>query len=329
MGNYLGKITTNSDAKFVTSGEKSAKIEVGNSKIFSGSPYLYQTLDHRFGNYTSFSVVKLLSVDIYNACPESKNVYISLDFSVGESAKTRYEIGPQKWTTLYYTNYREYMPSEICNGIYVRFDAVESGVNTFYVDNLRIYRTDSEYKKVNPKLAENEICSFDRYEQIGLLTTITDGGSVDTEMTTENTSTGSGCALKIYAGHGVAVYPQSYNYPGIGLAETILALVPFGSYGANDYLCFDIYSDNGKKITDLFLILTNKLGVRYFDYMFGDQVVPERWTTIRIPVSKINEGVPAEEGFSATSKIELVWGEFVGEDRVFYLDNFRMETGEN
>lgn len=326
MGNYLGKITANSDIEYVSRGEKSAKVDVGDSKIFSGSPYVYQTFNHRFGDYTSFAEVKMLSVDVYNACSEPKNVYVSLDFSSGENSKTRYSIDPGKWTTVYYTNYREYMISETCNGAYLYFDAIESGVNTFYLDNLRIYQTDSPYKKLNPKLEENEICSFDRYEQIGMLKTLTDGGSVDTEMTAEKTATGNGSALKIYAGHGVAVYPQSYNYPGISLSETILSLVPFEEYGANDYLCFDIYSDNRVKITDLFLILTNNLGVRYFDYMFGEQVIPEKWTTIRVPVSQINDGVPIEEGFATTTRIEIVWGEFIGEDRVFYLDNFRMET---
>lgn len=329
MGNYLGVITENSDARYVTRGEKSAKVDVGNSKIFSGRPYVYQTFSHRFGDYTTFSVVKMLSVEVYNACTETKNVYLSLDFASGENSVTRYSLPSEKWTTIYYTNYREYMSSDKCYGAYVYFDATENGVNTFYLDNFRLYQTDSTYEKINPKLDENEICSFDRYEQIGLLSTNTDGGSVDTEMTSENTSTGTGSALKIYAGHGVAVYPQSYNYPGIGLSERILSLVPFKDYDSDDYLCFDIYSANSMKITDLFLVLTNNLGVRYFDYMFGEQVIPETWTTIRVPVSEINGALPAEEGFASTTKIEILWGEFVGEDRVFYLDNFRMETGEN
>lgn len=329
MGNYLGVITENNDGRYITKGEKSAKVEVGNSKIFSGRPYVYQTFSHRFGDYTSFSVVKMLGVDVYNACAETKNLYVSLDYASGENAVTKYALPSEKWTTVYYTNYREYMTSDKCNGAYVYFDATEDGVNTFYLDNFRLYRTDSTYEKINPKLEENEICSFDRYEQIGLLTTVTDGGSIDTEMTSENTSTGKGNALKIYAGHGVAVYPQSYNYPGIGLSERILSLVQFKNYDSDDYLCFDFYSANAIKITDLFLVLTNDLGVRYFDYMFGGQVIPEKWTTIRIPVSEINGRLPIEEGFASTAKIEVLWGEFVGEDRVFYLDNFRMETGEN
>ena len=327
MGNYLGKITINSNADYVTNGAHSAKVDVGNSKVFMGNPYIYQSLVLKKGDFTSFADVKMVSVDVYNASEMEKSVYLSLNFTSNQTAKVKYTLAPQSWTTVYHVNHREYMQSTKCEGVYIYFENATDGVNTYYLDNLHLYRTELGYTKLQLKLGKDEVYSFDRYEQTGLLTTVTDGGSVDVEMTTEHTATGEGGALKIMAGHGSAVYPLSYNYPGVTLSPRVLSLFPFEEYTDEDYLCFDIYSDNEMKINDLFLVLTNDFDVRYFDYMFGELVLPKTWTTIRVSVAQINALVPEEEGFSTTSTIQLLWGEFVGQDRVFYLDNFRMERG--
>ncbi|MBQ4269776.1 MAG: hypothetical protein IJB97_09045 [Clostridia bacterium] len=78
LTNYgvLGKVSLNKDAAYVKSGEGSAKVVVTSNPYKVASPYLLQNFNlmKREENYTDFSDVAFVTMQVFNPSSETKRV---------------------------------------------------------------------------------------------------------------------------------------------------------------------------------------------------------------------------------------------------------------
>ncbi|MBQ4269777.1 MAG: hypothetical protein IJB97_09050 [Clostridia bacterium] len=128
-------------------------------------------------------------------------------------------------------------------GLRITFDRPQEDA-TFYLDDLYLYKTESEYTDVVMSLKKHEICSFDEGWQVAL--SVLEKGTFDLLMPTvsqesEITSTGSGSSIKSIAPAGGADYQTTLRWPGVALNEEMLKLFDWGSYPDTARLCFDVY----------------------------------------------------------------------------------------
>lgn len=338
LTNYgvLGKISINENKTYVKSGEASAKVVVTSKPYKVASPYVFQSFDlmAREENYTDFSDVSFLTMQVYNAQSTVQRIGVQLSYTRTNGMREYYELAPNAWTKIKFNVIREYIPKLstmndllYVSGLRMSFDR-NAEDSTFYLDDLYLYKTKKEYTDVSMRLATNEICSFDSGWQIAL--SKLENGTFDLLMPTvtmesEITATGKGSSVKIVAPAGVADYQTSLRWPGIGLNEDMLKLVDFASYPDNARLCFDVYAPIENGVDEVWLSAYTD-GQRYYSGP-AERVVAGRWTTISYSVKEMNATYEYDEehNFAHTTYLALRWGEHPGKDRILYVDNFRME----
>ena len=338
LTNYgvLGKISLNADKTYVKSGNASAKVEVTSDPYKVASPYVFQAFDlvAREENYTDFSDVAFLTMQVYNPQETVQRIGVQLSYTRTNGMRENYELAPKAWTQIKFNVIREYIPKLTTmndllyvSGLRMSFDrGVED--TAFYLDDLYLYKTETDYVDVSMRLAANEICSFDSGWQIAL--SKLENGTFDLLMPTatmesEITSTGTGSSVKIVAPAGVADYQTSLRWPGIGLNEDMLKLIDFASYPDDARLCFDVYAPVENGVDEVWLSAYTD-GQRYYSGP-AERVVAGRWTTISYSVKEMNDTYEYDEehNFAHTTYLVLRWGEHPGNDRILYVDNFRME----
>lgn len=338
LTNYgvLGKVSLNKDSAFVKSGKASAKVTVTADPYKTAAPYLLQAfnLQKREENHTDFSNAAFVTMQVYNPQSETMRIGVQLAYQQTSSMQEYYELAPNAWTQIKYNVTREYIPKvaslnniPYVSGVRLNFERPDEDT-TFYVDDLYLYKTTTPYVDVVMRLNKNEICSFDAGWQVAMTTL--EKGSLDILMPsvaleTELTSTGSGCSMKIMAPAGLADYTVTERWPGISLNVEMLKLVNWASYPATAKLCFDVYAPVVNGVDEVWLSAYSD-GARYFSGP-AEKVAPGRWTTISYTVAEMNATweYTEERNFATTSYLSLRWGEHPGNDRILYLDNFRME----
>ena len=195
----------------------------------------------------------------------------------------------------------------------------------YYLDNLKIYKTEKSFTPVTLSLKENEICSFDQDWQVELLEP---EGRPETlasyTRATDVTSTGSGSSVRVEA---PGASSNLGSWPGIFLCRDMTALVPWSEYPEDAYLCFDVYAPEGNGLDCVWLSMYSG-AQRYFvtDQLF---VTPGVWTTYRFSVKDMNShwSNPNNKKYnvSTTTGITIRWAEHTNPTQVVYVDNFRME----
>ena len=338
LTNYgvLGKVSLNKDNAYVKSGEGSAKVVVTSNPYKVASPYLVQNFNlvKRDENYTDFSNVAFVTMEVYNPQSEPLRVGLQLAYTQTNGMREYYELAPNAWTQVKLNVVREYIPKLASmnnmlyvSGLRVTFDRPQEDT-TFYLDDVRLYKTKTEYKDVVMSLKKNEICSFDSGWQVAL--SVLERGTFDLLMPTvsvesEITSNGSGSSMRIVASAGVADYTTTLRWPGVALNEEMLKLVDWASYPDTAKLCFDVYAPLENGVDEVWLSAYTD-GHRYYSGP-AEKVIPGRWTTISYTVGEMNATYEYTEdhNFAHTTYLVVRWGEHPGKDRILYLDNFRME----
>lgn len=338
LTNYgvLGKVEHNKEKAFVKSGNGSAKVTVTSDPYKAAAPYLLQSLDlqKRNENYTDFSNVAFITMQVYNPQSETLKVGVQLAYLQTSSMQQHYELAPKAWTEVKYKVTREYIPklASLNNAPYVsgiRLNFTRPDTDTvFYVDDVYLYKTETDYEDVVMRLGKNEICSFDLGWQTALAKLEKNGLDIlmpSVTMETEMTATGSGASMKVVAPAGLVDYKVSERWPGVGLNEDMLKLVDWASYPDTAKFCFDVYAPVTDGVDEIWVSMYAD-GVRYFSGP-AERVAPGRWSTISYTVKEINSTweYTEERNFATTNYIAVRWGEHPGNDRVLYLDNFRME----
>lgn len=338
LTNYgvLGKITLNKDSSFVKSGEGSAKVVVTADPYKVASPYIIQNFNlmKRDETYNDFSDVAFVTMQVFNPQSETLRIGVQLAYTYTNGMREYYDLAPNSWTQVKLNVVREYIPKLASmndmlyvEGLRITFDRPDVDT-TFYLDDLYLYKTETEYTDVVMSLKKHEICSFDSGWQVAMA--VLEKGTFDLLMPTvsiesEIRSTNTGASMKIIAPAGVADYTTTLRWPGVALNEEMLKLVDWASYPDTAKLCFDVYAPLENGVDEVWLSAYSD-SRRYYSGP-AEKVIPGKWTTISYTVGEMNATYEytEEHNFAHTTYLVVRWGEHPGEDRTLYLDNFRME----
>lgn len=341
MFGILGKVELTNDSKYVTAGISSAKVTVVSDPYKESVPFLYQATDivQKEINYTDFSEVDGILLDVYNAQPNNNAISFRLVYNNQgnttlknrTSTKTYFELAPEQWTDIYYPIKRDCIPivenkAQVI-GIEIGFERSETN-QIYFLDNLRLKTTMLSYSPLQMQLDTNEICSFDNTWQIEKIVCSNGGldlleGNISLEK--QITSNGAGASLRIEAPQGYGSYVTTDRYPGITLEREMTKLFPWEQYKDTDRLCFDVFSPAENGIGSLFFSMYAD-SQRYFNARI--ETIPGEWLTVSFSVAQLNENIGVTGGFSKTEQLFIRWGENIIGDRVFYLDNIRMEVND-
>lgn len=153
--NMLGSVDVNKDAKYITEGEGSAKIEIdndqtatGNYEKYVGTPYLSFSTKGEYGTQLrDLSGISALGIDLYNANDYDVNVILKVnsedkeilnDWAVvrgGETGNLRFAVNPF---------FLEEVNGDILEyNFYLDYPA-ETGKTVFYVDNFHAVLAEEE-----------------------------------------------------------------------------------------------------------------------------------------------------------------------------------------
>ncbi len=319
--------------QYVKEGEGSCKVLLKEGDKYI--PKLYQPFDLSTvaggADYSEFSVVDKISCWVYNAQDVSTSLPLDFVFNDGTKIIKTYVLQPNSWNLLVYDNYRELMPSAICDGVYFTFSHVGTGDCAYYVDGLSAYKTSSTYAPITQNRKENEICSFDEIYQAKYIfprTFYTKAEVVADFESSSFTKTGEGNSLYVHCPAGTVNWetqaPDEQSWPGIEFYSGMVSQVEWMNYDDNDCICFDAYSPEENGLDFLWLnILDGTWKYRYSSPAF--ELKKGQWATYRVKVGDVKARL-GYVGYSSISSISLLWGEFVGADREVWIDNVRMEV---
>ena len=224
------------------------------------------------------------------------------------------------------------------------FEAVryDEPLPVYYLDNVLLYYTDSQRSPASLDLDENEICSFEKeYQQYVVMPVIAGAGDSLKPVLSLNEDPAyakNGRSLRMYIPHG-SVTDRSWH--SISFAADFLRQVDFGRFDLDDELVFDLYNASAEPFS-MGYILTDggSSGPGKKDGRTAN-LMPGQWTEVRQPLREIAEDMaaalsdeetqvePSAELLSDISYFTLINGEFPGstssDDRVLYLDSFRIE----
>jgi len=330
----LGRVEQNTDKAYVKTGEASAKVIVESNPYKPGAPYIEQAFNLKKAgkDYTNFSDVAALSIDVYNATGAPSRVGMQLTYEVGNGTKKYYDL-QAGWNTVTMQVKREYIPqttdaydvtAPFVNGLKIYF---ERGVedDTYYIDNLKLYKTEKSYSPIVMRLKENEICSFDSEWQVELLEPEGRSDLMAAYMRVSDiTSTGSGSAVRVEA---PASSSDLDSWPGIYLNKQMTALVPWSEYPDNARLCFDVYAPEESGMETVWLSMYSGQ-TRYF---VTDElnIIPGKWVTYSFSVQEMNTQMNSlKYNVTTTTGIVLRWEEQTKGTEIVYFDNFRMEFAD-
>ena len=329
----LGKVEKNADAQYVTSGKASAKITLDSTPYKKRLPYMEQAFElvKRGEDYRNFDEITAISFDVYNASQTTLSMGLQLTYGDSNGAQREYLLA-QGWTTVSFSVKREYIPRTTDkNGVEaawvenmrISFDRPQAD-SELYMDNVRIYKAQKPQSEIRRSLLENEICSFDRDWQTGLIVPSAEKAALLPSFSAsfDVTSTGKGASLYIKTTPSEF---QGDTYPGVELREDILTGIDWGSYPEDAKLCFDVYApeENG---VDIVWLSAYTDTMRYY---VSDEIaiIPGKWQTFSVLVADMNAQLKHKDyNFGKTTSLVFRWAENTGSSRIVYFDNVRMEV---
>lgn len=330
LAGVLGKAELNKQSSFVKKGNGSLKVTVIADPYKSAQPSLYQAMKLKKAGIdcTDFSKVEHVTIDVYNTQTTEKRIGLQMVFtdSFNKGITEWFTLKPSGWTAVKYTIAREFIPQNknvsLVTGMNLIFDR-GSEDEVYYLDEMKIYKTDKGFTPVTMSLGKDEICSFDKLWQVQKLGfECYDGEELmpSASYVKDNTSTGNGAALRLDTVAG----PGANRWPGIVLNEEMLKLVDWSSYGEEDKFCFDVYTPAINGLDKVYLNLYCN-GTR-FASMDGVSLKRGEWITISYKVKDFNglSNSPSLQ-FSKVTGIKVFYLEHTGKSKIVYFDNFRME----
>ena len=337
----LGKIQINKDTNFLTEGKQSAKVTVTSKPWQTRTPSLFQATEIKYKeeNYTDFGKVKHVLFDIYNAENTEKKIGVQLAYTLGGdvsrfwvsagSVAKFYTLQPNAWTTVRFDVPREYIPTakdadgNTINkviGINLEFERPKDADENFYIDNFRLYRSQTSFNAIEMTLQTDEICSFDSLWQMETLTSFGDIAP-SLNLVGNITSTGQGTALRMDLPSG-----EKAGSCGFYLGSSVISQVDWDSYDDNDELCFDVYVPETGGCGNFSIRMTGNGTWIVDDYYYS---LPRgEWITFRYSVARINGGLHAQGDrvFRNMNNFGIYTSLRPSEEiATIYVDNIRME----
>lgn len=326
----LGKVELNTDeSEYIKSGEGSAKVTVISDPYKMGQPTLYQATEFfkTKEDYSDFAKVSNLTLWVYNAQPAERRVGLQLVYSADSVEMTEwFNVKASAWTRLQFSVEREYLTvtngKATVQGVNVIFNR-GSADEVYYLDDFCLYRTDTSYTPVSMTLAENELCSFDKYWQLKKLGVGCWGAlelAPSVSWVADVTSTGKGSAIRVET----VPTGSGDQWPYVALTSTIFDLIDLKKYSGNDRLCFDVYSPELNGMDTVWMELYKPDGYAHFK---SDPIPLStgKWKTVSFAVSDLN----ASGNFANTVELRILHkGYTASSAKIFYVDNIRMEPAK-
>lgn len=341
MGGF-GKVSENTDERYVKTGKGSAKLQPLGYYNQPSQPFLYfPTYSQKYGrDLTDFSKVKKVSAWIY--CEEeSGKVEVGLISSI--ASITSAERIQQKafelkkgWNELVYEPDLNVIniayDISMIQGVSFAFENASSrdlaDAPVYYLDDVAITQTSEPREIIDvAELVPYEICDFERLYQNYVATSDADNVpqyAPDLSRVGEQTDT-NGAAILPSSGSKmlkVVTHPgekyqaswQRFTIPEKIMQKAFASLTEEEKASAK--LQFDVY--NASDVPMIFYPEFYTAGGK--DWQAFNVVAAEhRWVTFSISLSKLNVRTVENPGF-----LKIAWGEYVGEDQTFYFDNFRI-----
>ena len=347
----LGKVKLNNDAAFVKSGKGSAKVIVTDRPYVTGggTPSLWQEthFDATGEDYSDFSNVMRLSLNVYNAQETTGRIGMQLVYASGVEQTEWFDLEPGKWTTATYYVTRELIPKTVntrtgkvsypVTMIRLNFNRPENGEEIYYLDDFCLYRTQKPMNEGDIfALEEDEIAFFDKYWQFRYCR----GGGNKMDCVPKL----SWVKLPDYTERGgvmKCVLPagsqNTYSY--VEFSSDLFSKFDFSKYVKSDDgydLCFDVFlPENAPDLTPFMMYLdtysqTIQLtGFALFDSVTKVSTLKPGWNTVRIPFDTIrnNRISAADPVYQITIKpsFRLAYLTQKSTEATLYIDNFRME----
>ena len=338
--NDFGKLSITYDKRFVTQGEGAAKINAMGDT--SGSPALEIVIPEE---ERDLSALQTVTFDAYNDTDSdyTVNVYFRLAPPAGTSSslgpasglKTQSKqvvLPPQKLIIaspsldISLLNVGYEMTNVYAIGLeFVKVGQFYEGKNDIYIDNLCITKNENPTEKIDAKLDENEICSFDKLWQIAVCypTAYTQipNYEVKTSVNTDIKYVKKGKSLKVELSKGWQdVEPNGWPY--LKFPAKYIRLVDLNQYSKKDSLGVWIYKEGkGKLSMTLRLWGENE----ELDRFLGKNIsLSEGWNHLTWSIGEINDGL---DYLKDTTNIRFEFG-YVFSDTTLYFDEFMIEKGE-
>ena len=340
--NGFGAINVNKDAKYVKSGEASAKVQPLGSYGSTTSPTMYCPLYSKtFGfDHRDLSRIRQVTAEVYNAEEKDLNMTFGLVMEavntdmVNKTNPQKYVLKPG-WNTVVYD-----VDVSIINilyditdaqGVYFGFEGIGSryieDAPTLYIDDLNLMYSATAAKVENLlSFSDKEICSFDKLYQRYVAYVEAENPAAEPEYSVVKTSdygveaTSGEYALRLVTkpGDGQGTY-QRLILPAGFMAASALTSVQPTEYDTT-YFCFDVYGMDGAMV----------FYPEFFDSGYGTcynfwacDAGVKKWSTYRIKLSELKQSMVEKPGF-----FRMAWGEYdeaYGEQE-FFFDSFRLET---
>lgn len=335
ISSNFGKVSVNTDKAYVKSGNRSARIDpVGNGWMY------FPTYSENFGfDYTDFTYVNSVRLDMYNPQAEDKTVRVGLISKINniDSFDKAYDEEftlKNGWNTLEFyiepsilgitadiTEIKGISLSfEICN----EYDITDK-TPRYYLDDIKLIKRAKPHSvQTNIEFAENEIMDFEKFYHEYF--TVNDFGIEMSIVKTADygiaTKTGNK-ALRI-------VIPQGdsgrWNYY-VKIAAPFLKASALGKLTdeqfENGYFVWDAYNAATSEYNCVAMFFVGNGNTRY---EVGTYSKPGEWTTHKIKLADIEQNIPGWR--NNTGMFALSIKDSFSTDRELFLDNFRIEYAE-
>lgn len=341
----IGRCEWETDAQYVKSGDKSLKVIIDPfPEIGGGGGALYQAMRQIKNDriLDNFEDVRKLDMWVYSTSEVARPFKWNLMCTNG-TVLTKLFTLEKGWNYLEYDVNRVYVPEfttvegetyrSVLNMRYV-FDATDVE-EVYYLDAVRIMRTEKPIVPIDIALETGEVASFDYDWQVDLA--VTTGLYVDHmsgRLSRVREGDRSFCRVECpanNAGRG--------DWGAWCINDTQVGLVPWGEYRAASKLIFDYRIPEAAGIREFDLILryfvppTEGGKINWFSYpiMYQRPVMKtaaacDEWHTVEIPLGDIDThyaASAANKTFADVARISFEWPETTTV-AYFDIDNIRL-----
>ena len=342
---YFGATNVNEDEQYVKNGDTSALLQpLGYHSTMINNPNWKQPESCLYIPFTSYTYefdysdsakIKEIRFSMYNAEEENVFVYVGLiyDKHAQEVSGTREFVLEPGWNEVVYTLDHNMLAINYdlsaCYGLALSFDRVGSrelkDAPKLYLDDIWLKLNDTAVIPENIiVLNDNEICDFEKdYQKYVVQTELYDKAHrPDLDIVSA-----SDYGMKATSGEKIlrAVLKPTdcidgMIYNSIYLTQSLIDNIDFSTLGNDELLCFDIYNASSSNL-DLSVTFHN---TETDDYSVKQlQAKPNRWTKFEISMEELGDTYRNNAG-----EIHIHYSEFYGNEKIMYLDNFRIDQKE-
>ncbi len=162
---YFGRVSVNKDEKYVTDGETSAKLMIDGNDLKTVTMDVFTQTN--WCNFTDFTKVEALTVDVFNASDETREMDMGFTTRNGGTDRTSYAdktvtLKPGMNNVIFTIDRPTAMSTcymDKVEYIHFAFPSEESRYE-LYIDNLRAHLTDEEVEVKRKEYEEGEILFF-------------------------------------------------------------------------------------------------------------------------------------------------------------------------